>query len=266
MILGIMAAMPEEAETLKNEMQIENEITLGDRTYYRGLLYGIQTVIVFSRWGKVAASSTATTLITRFNVEHIIFTGVAGAVAPSLNIGDIVISKGLFQHDMDARPIFNRHEIPLIGVTLFEPSAENLQRATTSATHFVSRIHDIIPPKTLSEYINQPINVIPGIIATGDQFVSDAQNQDWPAFKEKILAVEMEGAAVAQVAHEHKVPYIVIRTISDKADHCASIDFQSFVTQIARYFSLGIVKNYIESLKEEKLSGNASAALSNKLQ
>ena len=70
MKLGIMAAMPEEAETLKNEMQIENEITLGNRTYYQGHLYGIETVIVFSRWGKVAASSTATTLITRFEVEQ----------------------------------------------------------------------------------------------------------------------------------------------------------------------------------------------------
>jgi len=263
MKLGIMAAMPDEAETLKNEMQIENEITLGDRTYYQGRLYGIETVIVFSRWGKVAASSTATTLITRFEVEHIIFTGVAGAVAPSLNIGDIVISQGLFQHDMDARPIFNRHEIPLIGVTLFQPSPENVQRATASATSFVSRIQDLIPAETLSQYIHQPVSVMPGIIATGDQFVSNAQQHNWPEFEQDILAVEMEGAAVAQVAHEHKVPYIVIRTISNKADHTASDDFQAFVTQVARYFSLGIVKNYIESLKEESLCANANAALSN---
>ena len=116
MPIGIMAAMQEEIDTLLKELPAGSEVVNdGRRTYHSGHLWGTPVVIVFSRWGKVAAATTATDLISDFCVTEILFTGVAGAAQPGLKVGDIVVGARLWQHDMDARPLFPRHEIPLLG-------------------------------------------------------------------------------------------------------------------------------------------------------
>ena len=113
MTIGIMSAMREEIASLVMDLGTADEaLHTGMRTYHRGCLWGIPVVLVFSRWGKVAAASTVTHLIAQFGVDEIIFTGVAGAVDPALNVGDVVIAGQLFQHDMDARPLYSRHELP----------------------------------------------------------------------------------------------------------------------------------------------------------
>src|ERR1700754_2022194 len=112
-IIGIMGAMPEEIDSITELLSEKRELSTGRRTYTIGKLNGIMTVVVFSRWGKVAAAITVSTLIQKFKVTEIIFTGVAGAIAPQLRIGDIVLGKRLIQHDMDARPIMKQFEIPL---------------------------------------------------------------------------------------------------------------------------------------------------------
>ena len=123
MILGIMGAMPEEVDIIRNQMMGVSKAQHGSRTYYIGKINGIDVVLAFSRWGKVAASITATSLITKFRIDQLIFTGVAGATAPDLNIGDIVVSGELYQHDLDPRPLFPKHEVPLTGITFFKGSS-----------------------------------------------------------------------------------------------------------------------------------------------
>lgn len=128
-IIGIMGAMPQEIDGVIKLLENPKEITLGMRSYTSGTINNIDVVVVFSRWGKVAAAATVSTLIHVFNVTEVIFTGVAGAIDPTLNIGDIVIAKRLYQHDMDARPLMQQFEIPLLGKTFFECDTEQLKHA-----------------------------------------------------------------------------------------------------------------------------------------
>ena len=115
--LGIMSAMAEEVDSLLSELSNHTSEVHGKRTYYKGRLFNkVDVVIVFSRWGKVAAAATTAILIERYNCQEIIFTGVAGGVKHGLNVGDVVVADRLVQHDMNATPIFKRFEIPLLGV------------------------------------------------------------------------------------------------------------------------------------------------------
>ncbi len=126
MLVGIVGAMIEEISLLKEEMTDMVCDSFGSRDYYCGTLYGVETVLVFSRWGKVASAMTATTLIGRYKIDALIFIGVAGAMAEKLNIGDVIIGNKLYQHDMDARPLFKKHEIPLTDTVFFIANGEAL--------------------------------------------------------------------------------------------------------------------------------------------
>ena len=119
-MIGIISAMQEEIQTLLENLQNKTTITKGMRTYHKGLLFNKPVVLVFSRWGKVAAATTTTQLINDFEIDEIIFTGVAGSIQNHINIGDIVIGKNLYQHDMDASPLLEPFEIPLLQKKYFE--------------------------------------------------------------------------------------------------------------------------------------------------
>src|ERR1700761_8445415 len=119
-IIGIMGAMPEEIESVGHLLEGKRAVTMGRRTYTEGTLNGVRVVLVFSRWGKVAAATTVSTLILEFKITELIFTGVAGAIDPRLKIGDIVLGQRLIQHDMDARPFMAQFEIPLLGKTFLD--------------------------------------------------------------------------------------------------------------------------------------------------
>ena len=252
MKIGILGAMHDEVSSIKSLMVISHETQIGGREYIEGKIKSIDVVLTFSRWGKVAASSAATTLIHKFNVDFLLFTGVAGAVHPMLNIGDVVIGDGHYQHDMDASPIFDKYQIPLTDNILFEPNKMHVSNVCVAAEKFIKKIGNSINDRTLAKYsITKPV-VYCGIIASGDKFVADPASHSDLSYEvggRKTLAVEMEGAAIAQVCHEHGVPYTVIRTISDKADHSAVVDFQSFVASVASEFSAGILKEYFNDLE-----------------
>ena len=248
MKIGILGAMPEEISSIKNLMVIDREITIASRIYSEGKINNIDVVLVFSRWGKVASASTTTTLINKFNVDFILFTGVAGAINSDLNIGDIIVGNGLYQHDMDARPFFDQFQIPLTNTMIFMPQSTHVEMAKVAAKNFLDKIDTILSRDTLERYSIFNPKVYIGYIASGDKFISDPKNHT-DLTVTHTLAVEMEGAAVAQVCEDHSVPYIIIRTISDKADHSASIDFQLFIGQIACKYSLGIVRQYIKALE-----------------
>ncbi|MEI8134449.1 MAG: 5'-methylthioadenosine/adenosylhomocysteine nucleosidase [bacterium] len=245
MAIGIMGAMPEEIFLISENITGKKITTIGGRDYITGKLCEQNVVAVFSRWGKVAAAQSATTLITNFNVKTVIFTGVAGGADPDLNIGDIVIARDLLQHDMDASPIpaFKKFEIPLLGLTHFISQLELRTHAEKAAARFLasSGLADI-DSEILAEYGILTPKIAVGTIATGDEFIADKQKI--AKLREEInglLCIEMEGAAVAQVCHEHLVPFVVIRAISDKADSDAMHDFSKFVKNVVNHYSLGIV-------------------------
>lgn len=246
--IGILGAMLEEVSSIKKMMIIKKETTIGCRIYSEGTINNIEIVVVFSRWGKVASAITATTLINKFNVDFILFTGVAGAVNNHLNIGDVVVGSGLYQHDMDARPFFDKYQIPLTSTIIFEPKPSDIEKAKSAAQRFINNIRSIIDTSLLEKYSIFEPSVHTGLIASGDKFIANPNTHadlNPNANEMKTLAVEMEGSAVAQVCEDHNIPYAIIRIISDKADHSAVIDFQSFVQDIASQYSLGIVQEYI---------------------
>jgi adenosylhomocysteine nucleosidase len=244
MLLGIMGAMPEEMDKIIAAINNKEIVERGSRVYYRGDLYGQEVVAVFSRWGKVAAATTATNLILDFNVDRIVFTGVAGGISPLLNVGDIVIAQRLYQHDMDARPLMRRFEIPLTGKTSFEIPQQNVDTMSQAVHNFLKNNKEF--RKILAEQdITNPKMLI-GDIASGDLFISSA-NMKQALIKNlpSVLCAEMEGAAVAQVCDDYGVPLIVVRVISDSADEEAHISAIGFVNQHAGDYSLSILKEFI---------------------
>lgn len=235
--------MREEMEALLHQLKNTSKTTKGKRTYYSGQLFNKNVVLVFSRWGKVAAAATTTQLINDFNPSEIIFTGVAGSIQKKLNIGDLVIGQKLYQYDLNGSPFFEPFEIPILKKKYIETTKN---KALIGACNlFLSNYHKFIPlSKSKLFDINNP-KAIMGDIASGDQFISESKKIDF--LNKKIpnaVCVEMEGAAVAQICFEYEIPFSIIRIISDKANDNAHIDFSEFSKAIASHYALGILKYY----------------------
>lgn len=243
-IIGIMGAMPEEVDGIIALLDNPHQANIGMRTYTSGMLNGNKAVVVFSRWGKVAASATVSTLIHVYHITELIFTGVAGGINPKLKIGDVVVAKRLVQHDMDARPLMPRFEIPLLGVTWFESDKYCIDNAGEAINKFLDEHarNSVLSKEILAEFgINQPVLHI-GDVASGDRFFA-AEHQRTALLESlpEILCVEMEGAAVAQVCFEHDIPFTIIRIISDTAGDDSHIDFVKFIENISAKYSAGII-------------------------
>lgn len=246
MYTGIISAMQEEIEALHILIQVEKKIVKGMRTYYQGRLFDKKVILVFSRWGKVASATTATQLINDFNIKEIIFTGVAGGVQPNIFVGDIVIGKDLYQHDMDGSPLVKTFEVPLLGKSAFTTDPGKRSQLSKASDQFLQNKHEFLSKEKLKNFnITEP-KIHIGDIASGDQFIScSSQSQKILSGLPTVKCVEMEGAAVAQVCFEYKVPFSIIRTISDNANHNAHIDFPKFAKEIASTYALGILQYYL---------------------
>ncbi|MFO0822021.1 MAG: 5'-methylthioadenosine/adenosylhomocysteine nucleosidase [Gemmataceae bacterium] len=257
MTIGIMSAMREEIQCLLGELRDLEVSEAGMRTYHKGTLWGTPVALVFSRWGKVAAATTATYLIEHFGVSRMIFTGVAGGIDESLHVGDVVVASQLVQHDMNASPLYPRHEIPLLGVVRF-PTDPALRHASLDASR--TFLSDDFQPQVAAEFHIRRPKVVEGLVASGDRFF--ANREDRTALQGTlpgVACVEMEGAAVAQVCHEYSVPAVVIRTISDAADEGAPADFPKFVRQIASTYSHGILKRLLPILRHHSRASDRPA-------
>jgi adenosylhomocysteine nucleosidase len=244
--LGIISALHEEQEGLVQAMEGPATVNHGMRDYSVGRLWGIDAVCVLSRIGKVAAATTAAMLVEKFGVTHILFTGVAGSGDVGVRVGDIVIGESLVQHDMDASPLFPRYEVPLTGIARFQSDSRLSGQLAGAALGFLdSDFLEVIGLEDRRVFgLGQP-RVHRGLIASGDQFVSslghiERLNTSHPG----LLAVEMEGAAVAQVCFELGMPFAVIRTISDNANEDAALDFMRFVKSVAARYAFHIVRRF----------------------
>ncbi len=245
-VIGIMAAMPQELQALLDLMPDEACVQRGGRTFWQGHLQGREVVAVLCGIGKVAAATTATLLADGFGVAQIWFTGVAGGLGNDVRVGDVVIANALLQHDLNASPLFPRYEVPGLGVSRFHPPPDLV-------TRLADAVRDTLSPQALAPggaLSHIPLHTLglqsprvhTGLIVSGDQFVNSGEDADTLRHHlPDVLAVEMEGAAVAQVCAAFGLPCAVVRTISDRADASAHVDFSRFVNEVASPYSLAIL-------------------------
>jgi adenosylhomocysteine nucleosidase len=248
--LGLIAALAEETAGLVAEMAaagVAETVRLGGRDYHVGALWGRPCVVTLARIGKVAAATTATAMIHRFGVEAVVFTGVAGALAPHIKVGDVIVADHLMQHDLDASPLFPRYEVPLLGLSRFAADIVLGDALAAAARAFLAADFAALEPDTRAAFALDAPAVHRGLIVSGDRFVGGGEAA--AALRGALpdaLATEMEGAAVAQVCHEYGVPCAVMRTVSDSADESAHIDFGRFLAEVASFYSYGIVRRLLQ--------------------
>ncbi len=240
--VAIVAAMPEELNALLQAMPPGHQVQRAGRTFWLSEWCGHEVVAVLSRIGKVAAATTSTLLLTEFGVDRVLFTGVAGGLGEGVQVGDVVVADALLQHDMDASPLFPRFELPGLGLDRLWADADLGRLVVQAATEVLGEAH-------LHGLVQAAPRVHQGLVISGDVFVdSSAESAALRQVLPDALAVEMEGAALAQVCHDFGVPFAVIRTISDRADDEAHVDFQRFVREVASRYSLAVVRAVLERL------------------
>lgn len=250
--IAIVAAMHEELGALLARMPDEQRVRVAGRDFWVGHLHGRPVVAVLSRIGKVAAAITATVLLERFGARAIVFTGVAGGLAPGVNVGDVVVATQLLQHDLDASPIFPKYEVPLMGLSRFAADAAIGDALATVARETLRDPVALVGQGAVDEFGLHSPKVHRGLLVSGDRFVSTtAESEALQRALPDALAVEMEGASVAQVCHDYGVPFAAMRTISDRADDAAHGDFSRFVVAVASRYSLALVDAWLASLPAE---------------
>ena len=247
--IALVSAMHEELAAVLARMPDEQKTTVAGREFWVGHWHGHEVVAVLSRIGKVAAATTATTLIERFGVTRVVFTGVAGGLAPYVHVGDVVVARSFIQHDMDASPLFPRYQVPLTGMTRF-PADDSLSDALAAAAPLA--LQDLLTSLPKAGWLNLDLTkaqVHQGLIASGDRFVSQTlESQALQHNLPEALAVEMECAAIAQVCHDYGVPLAAVRTISDRADDDAHVDFPRFIQTIASRYSVAVLDRLLSTL------------------
>ncbi len=229
--IGIIGAMELEVETLKAEMAVSGTAQRAGMEFYEGILNGAEVVIVRSGVGKVNAALCTQILADLYHVTHIINTGVAGSLNPKLDIGDILISKDALHHDVDATVFgYQPGEVPQLGLREF-PADQQLASLA----------------KEVCEKVNPDIHAILGRVVSGDQFI--CQNE----VKERLIrefqgdCAEMEGAAIAHGAYLNKIPFVILRAISDKADNSSQVEYPVFEAAAAKHCA-ALVRELVKNI------------------
>jgi adenosylhomocysteine nucleosidase len=210
--IGIIGAMEEEVNTLKEKMTEVSINKIASMEFCEGNIKGRPVVVVRSGIGKVNAAVCTQVLADRYQVDYVINTGVAGSLRNEINIADIVLSTDTLQHDMDATGFgYEAGVIPRMDVSTFKAD----QKLITLA-------------KQICEKEIPEIGVHTGRVVSGDQFISDSAKKEWLVKTFEGFCTEMEGAAIAQAAYLNDIPFLIIRAISDKADHSAEMAYSEF--------------------------------------
>ena len=215
MKIGIIGAMSVEVEALKKKLEGAETVTLSGIDFFCGKLCGKETVIAKCGIGKVFAAICAQTMILQFGVTHVINTGVAGTLTEELDILDVAIADGVVQHDMDTSPIGD--PVGLI-------SGINMVVLPTSETLGVLA-------QNVAERLG--INSKRGIVASGDQFISNPQRKEFIRNTFGAICCEMEGAAIGHVCYVNGVECLIVRAISDSASGHASMEYPEMVALAA---------------------------------
>lgn len=228
-MIGIIGAMQEEVAILKNDMQNLSTEKIAHVEIYKGQLYGQDVVLMQSGIGKVNATICTTLMIQYFNPKMIINTGSAGGLGQDLEVGDIVVSKSVMHHDVDATAFgYELGQVPMMPVK-YEADEALIELATQAIK-------------------NNHLNAKLGLIVSGDSFIgTQSQKETIISNLKDVLAVEMEAAAVAQTCYQFNVPFIITRAISDLANGDAGVTFEEFL-KVACVSSSKIVKSLLETI------------------
>lgn len=231
--IGLIGAMTEEIERIEQSMSGDRAVVRAGIRFLEGEFCGQTVVLCKSGVGKVNAAVCTQLLIDQFGVDAILFTGVAGALDPVLDIGDIVISTDCQQHDMDASPLgFPRGTIPFAPSSVFAADPDLRAKAVKASAA-------VTEGRTME-----------GRVLSGDQFIADRDTVKLLYEQLGGACTEMEGAAVAQVCAMNGTPFVIIRSMSDKADGSAHVNFGEFAVRSAER-SFRIVEHMTASLRDE---------------
>ncbi|CQR25304.1 5'-methylthioadenosine/S-adenosylhomocysteine nucleosidase [Streptococcus varani] len=216
MKFGIIAAMEQELKTLVAALQDENQVIILDKTYYTGHIGHHEVVLVQSGIGKVMSAMSVAILAEKFQVDIIINTGSAGGVADGLEVGDVVIADKLVYHDVD---------VTAFGYAYGQMAGQDLYYHADK--EWILQLEKVLIQQELPSHV--------GLIATGDSFIAGPEKvarikSHFP----EVMAVEMEGAAIAQAAQAAGKPFLVIRAMSDTAQGDAHITFDQFIVEAGK--------------------------------
>jgi len=233
MKIGIIAAMEEELRFLLEQLHDSQEHQVLSNTYYTGRLGHHELILVQSGVGKVMSAMTVAMLAEHFQADAIINTGSAGAIASGLAIGDVVVADRLVYHDVD---------VTAFGYDYGQMAAQPLY--FDSDSKLVETFKQVLDQEKTNSRI--------GLIATGDSFIAGQDSIDTiKAHFPETLAVEMEGAAVAQAAQAAGKPFIVVRAMSDTAAHDANMTFDQFIVEAGKK-SAKVLIAFLEALPDKK--------------
>lgn len=230
--VGIIGAMDEEIEYIRAAIGDDVEVhNIAGMVVYRCTFNGSNIALVRCGIGKVNAAVCAQVLIDKFNVDMVINTGSAGALEKDLNIGDIVVSTDLVEHDMDTSALGDPvGQVPRMDVFSFRANEKLISLAVDAGREALPHV-----------------KTVKGRIVTGDQFINNRNTIEYLQKKFSASATEMEGAAIGHVCYLNNIPFVVIRSISDKADGSAHMDFSKFI-YIASENSSNIVMHMVSRL------------------
>lgn len=215
MTLGVISAMQIEVRNIIAAMDDCREESVGSLTFYIGKIGNTDVVCAVCGIGKVFAAICAQTMIIKYAPDCIVNTGIGGSLSNELSIGDIAVSEALVQHDMDTSPLGDPVGM-ISGINIIEIPADRALRDRICA------IAENMGMKTLC-----------GVIASGDTFVADRAKKTEIVRCFGAVACEMEGAAIAQAAYVNKVPFCVVRAVSDTADGNSVVDYPAFAAHAA---------------------------------
>ncbi|WP_343210196.1 5'-methylthioadenosine/adenosylhomocysteine nucleosidase [Anaerolentibacter hominis] len=229
--IGIIGAMEEEVEQLIAEMNDKQLVRKASMNFYTGKLCGCDAVVVRCGIGKVNAALCVQILADIFEADCVINTGIAGGLDARIKIGDVVVSTEALEHDMDAGGFgYEAGVIPQMDVSVFQADEPLRDLAVR-----------------VCREVNPDIQVLPGRILTGDQFVCSREKKEWLTKTFHGACVEMEGAAIAHAAYLNQIPFVILRGISDQADDGAEMDYDTF-EKLAILHSVRLVKGMLEQL------------------
>lgn len=233
--IGIIGAMQIEVEALCAAMENTETETIGSIEFVYGTLRGKKVVCAKCGIGKVFAAMCAQTMILKYAPDVIVNSGVAGTLSQQLSIGQIALAEQVVQHDMDTSPIGD--PVGLIsGINIiYIPTDPTVTAGLTAAVGSVG------------------VPYMHGTIASGDQFICHTADKDrirstFETADKPVIACEMEGAAIGQVCYVNKVPYGILRAISDGGDENAFADYPTFLAAAAET-ATKVMLRFVESLK-----------------
>lgn len=231
MRVGIIGAMDEEVDLLRSKLENRKDVNLAGTEFYSGKIDSLEVVLLKSGIGKVNAAMGTTLLIDKFQPDVIINTGSAGGFHHDLSVGDVVISDAVRHHDVDVTIFgYEYGQVPRMPA-YYKPDEKLVSIAVKSAEKI------------------DGLQVVEGLIASGDSFMNDPERVEFIRSKlPDLYAAEMEAAAIAQVAHQFEVPFVIIRSLSDIAGKDSNISFDQFLETAAKN-SAELILLMLEELK-----------------